>query len=119
MAKMICGNCGLLGEPTKHRQGGKALALGLVVSPFFLAGVKWYMGCPACGAPNMISIDSPRGQELLPTARANAERLAARKVTLQPTDQLYYSEGWWIRPLNGPLLGPFSTREEAEFAERT
>lgn len=118
MANMICGTCGLLGEPTKRRQGGKALALGLLVSPLFLAGVKWYMGCPACGAPNMVSLNSPRGQELLPAARANAERLKASR-TLQPGDEIYYSEGWWIQPLIGPLLGPFATREEAERAERS
>lgn len=77
MNEMICGNCGALGEPKKLREGDKALALGLFVSWIFLAGVKWYMGCPACGAPNMVSVDSPRGQELLPAAKANAERLAA------------------------------------------
>jgi hypothetical protein len=59
-----------------------------------------------------------RTADQLLAARAKAERLETQRVTLQPTDELYYSEGWWIRPLNGPVLGPFSTREDAEFADR-
>jgi hypothetical protein len=62
---MICTNCGTVAEPTRQRTGGKALGLGLFVSAGFLAGVKWYKGCPACGAPNMVPENSPIGRKLL------------------------------------------------------
>jgi hypothetical protein len=38
--------------------------------------------------------------------------------TVRPGDEIYYSEGWFVRPTNGAPVGPFQTREEAE-AETT
>ena len=38
--------------------------------------------------------------------------------TLKPGDEIFYSEGWFIRPVNGSPIGPFPTKEQAETTER-
>jgi hypothetical protein len=44
--------------------------------------------------------------------------LEKKASTVRPGDEIYYSEGWFIRPASGSPIGPFPTKEEAETAER-
>ncbi len=112
-AQMICTNCYLRGTPKTYTRGNAYIK----VMTWPLSTFARYQGCPRCGAENMVPINSPRGQELAQVADAfEAEHF--KSPTVQPGDEIYYSEGWFIRPLNGPALGPFPTREEAERAER-
>lgn len=42
-----------------------------------------------------------------------------KTYTVKPGDKIYYSEGWFVQPVNfSPPLGPFQTREEVETAKR-
>lgn len=67
----ICINCGYIGWPKNKVKGSFGVELilwlllivpGLIYSVWRLA--SRYKACPECGAPNMISLDSPRGKQL-------------------------------------------------------
>src|SRR6266542_5990046 len=107
LTQMICTNCGLRGTPRNYTRGNTYIK----VMTWPLSTFARYQGCPRCGAENMVPVDSPRGQELARTADTfEAEHL--KGTTLKPGDEVYYSEGWYVRPLEGSLLGPFETKEE-------
>jgi hypothetical protein len=69
---MICANCGCSGKPKKITKGSFWIELILWLS-FFVPGLIYsiwrcttrYWACPKCKAPNMVPLDTPRGQQLL------------------------------------------------------
>lgn len=83
--RYICTHCNTRGEPKKIARGSFGLELGLwisglvllvfVVGAFILVAALIYSlwralsprtpTCPSCGAPDMILITTPRGQQLL------------------------------------------------------
>lgn len=111
--QMICANCGLRGIPKSYTRGNTYIK----VMTWPLSTFARYEGCPRCRAANMVPLNSPRGEELTRVAEA-FEAAHPRTGTLKPGDEVYYSEGWFVRPDDGSPLGPFLTREEAETAER-
>jgi hypothetical protein len=70
--QMICVNCGCIGKPKNITKGSFWIELILWLS-FFVPGLIYsiwrlttrYWACPKCKAPNMISLYTPRGQQLL------------------------------------------------------
>lgn len=99
MADFICTKCGNKGRPRRIMPGSVAVEAGLWLLaplvwflgsltgaagialvpawPFLLVAVIYslwrifsaHRGCPACGAPDMVPIDSPRGKTLLEEMR--------------------------------------------------
>lgn len=107
---MICANCGTRGFPKTYSRGNTYIK----VMTWPLSTLGNYKGCPRCAAPNMLPLDSPRGLEL---ARTYPEPVAG-PVTLEAGDEIYYSEGWYVRTAKGSVLGPFWSKEKAERADR-
>jgi hypothetical protein len=70
--QMICANCGCSGKPKKITKGSFFIELILWLF-FFVPGLIYsiwrcttrYWACPKCKAPNMVPLDTPRGQKLL------------------------------------------------------
>jgi len=68
----ICPNCGFKGREKIYTKGNIGLEMVLWLF-FLLPGLIYsiwrlssrYRGCPKCGAPNMLPLDSPLGQKLL------------------------------------------------------
>ena len=68
----LCTNCLTQAEPKLYTKGniGIEIVLWLLI---FVPGVIYsiwrhasrYKGCPECGAPDMIPLDSPRARQLL------------------------------------------------------
>ena len=73
--KMICTNCGYVGEPkpiTKGSIGMEVLLWLLFLAPGFIYSI-WrlasrYDGCPKCKHQNLIPIDSPNGKKIAEAA---------------------------------------------------
>ncbi len=71
MAKMICTECGFTGKPKLQAKGSMAMEIVLWLL-FLIPGFIYSMWrltskqkvCPKCQHPNMIPLDSPRGQKL-------------------------------------------------------
>lgn len=69
---MICGDCGTRCEPGTNHRGSLAIEIGLWLC-FILPGMIYSIWrlttrhdcCPACLSANLVSITSPRGQELI------------------------------------------------------
>jgi len=67
----ICPNCGFKGREKTYTKGNIGLEMVLWLF-FLLPGLIYsiwrlssrYRGCPKCGAPNMLPLDSPLGQKL-------------------------------------------------------
>ncbi|MBN1254923.1 MAG: hypothetical protein JXA50_06590 [Deltaproteobacteria bacterium] len=70
--KLICPNCGYLVRPKKVVKGSILIEVFLWLL-FIIPGLLyslWRLStktsvCPACGTPNPVPIDSPRGRKLL------------------------------------------------------
>ena len=69
---LVCPNCGFQGDEKRITKGSFFIELilwlcflipGLIYSIWRLTTITW--GCPSCGAPHMVQIDSPRGRKLL------------------------------------------------------
>jgi hypothetical protein len=69
--QMICSLCGSVGKPKTKTKGSIVIEIvlwlcvlvpGLIYSLWRLT--TRHLACPACGAPNMIPLDSPVGREL-------------------------------------------------------
>jgi len=86
-------------EPDRKRLDAAALGSGTVKKcPFCAELVKFEAKvCRFCGR------DLPPPEKKI--------------STLKPGEEVYYSEGWFVRPASGPPIGPFRTKEEAETAE--
>ena len=73
MAKeLLCTNCGYKGKPKLKTKGSILIELILWIC-FIIPGLIYsiwrhttrYEACPSCAAPNMISLDSPKAQQIL------------------------------------------------------
>lgn len=70
--KIICHNCGYVGEPQRITKGSFAIELGLWIV-FLLPGLIYsiwrltsrYDGCSKCESKDIVSVYSPIGQKLL------------------------------------------------------
>ncbi|HAF43462.1 MAG TPA: hypothetical protein DCK83_00575 [Gallionellaceae bacterium] len=71
-ASMICPNCGTRGTPKSVTGGSMGIEIvlwlcfivpGLIYSLWRLSSKK--DGCPACGMPNMIGVETPNGRMLV------------------------------------------------------
>lgn len=68
---MICPNCGTQGEPKIITKGSLGMEIILWIC-FLLPGLIYsiwrlssrYSGCPSCGQPGMIGINTPNGRFL-------------------------------------------------------
>lgn len=68
----ICSNCGYLGRP-KSEIKGSCLLEGLLWLFFIIPGIIYTIMrshsatkvCPKCKSPNMVPVNTPRGQELI------------------------------------------------------
>jgi len=67
----VCPACGSRGEPERKTRGSTLIELVLWLC-FIIPGVIYsiwrltsrYEACPACGAPGMIPVNTPRGRQL-------------------------------------------------------
>lgn len=73
MAKqLVCTNCCYIGNSVKVTKGSFIMELFLWLL-LLIPGIFYsiwrlttkYDACPSCGAPNMVSVDSPRGKKLV------------------------------------------------------
>lgn len=68
---MICQNCGSRGEPKTITKGSIGMEIILWIC-FLIPGLIYsiwrltskYKGCPSCGQPNMINVNTPNGRLL-------------------------------------------------------
>jgi len=95
----ICPNCGYKGKQKLYTKG--TIALEIVLWLFFLLpGLIYsiwrlssrYRGCPKCGAPNMLPLDSPLGQKLIhgfyPAPQpAESDQPSEPEIDLPPRDE--------------------------------
>ena len=71
-SEMFCQNCGSQGKPKLYTKGSIFTEILLWLC-FLLPGLIYsiwrvssrFRGCPSCGAPNMISLDSPKARAAL------------------------------------------------------
>ncbi len=71
MAKLICVNCGSIGTPKTVTRGNILIELVLWLC-FLFPGLFYSLwrlttrtkACRACGAPNMVPLNSPMGKKL-------------------------------------------------------
>lgn len=77
--KKICKNCGYCGEEVTNVKGSLGVEIALWLLGLLTMGILlivalpyslWRVcsktkGCPKCGAPNMIPIDTPAGRKLV------------------------------------------------------
>lgn len=71
-AKMICTHCGTRGTPKSITSGSIGIEIILWIC-FLIPGLIYSIwrissrkdGCPACGMPNMIRVDTPHGGTLV------------------------------------------------------
>jgi predicted nucleic-acid-binding Zn-ribbon protein len=77
--KFICNQCGSVVYPEKQIKGSFAIELflwllmilpGVIYSVWRLTTKQW--GCPKCGNPNLIPLDSPMGQKLAKEINSNS-----------------------------------------------
>jgi hypothetical protein len=69
---MICSQCGYMGQPKLYTKGNIFLEI-LLWFLFLLPGLIYsiwrhmsrFKGCPKCGAPYMVPLDSPRGRQFI------------------------------------------------------
>lgn len=74
---MICQNCGTRGEPKTITKGSIAIEIVLWIC-FIIPGLIYSIwrltskqqGCPSCGQPGMIGVDTPNGRALAEKLRA-------------------------------------------------
>ena len=68
----VCSNCGFQGRPKTFTKGSMLIELilwlcliipGLIYSLWRL--ISRFKACPQCQTPNMIPMDTPRGQKLI------------------------------------------------------
>ena len=90
MENKICANCGYFGKPKKVVNGG-CLIEGVLWLFFIIPGLIYslwrltskFTACPECGAPNMITIDSPRGKQLIKQYKVNLKGSRAPESALE------------------------------------
>lgn len=71
MSRLICPNCGTIGTPATVTRGSILIEIVLWVC-FIVPGIiysVWRLttrtkACAACGAENMVPLDSPKGKKL-------------------------------------------------------
>jgi len=71
MKNFVCSNCGYIGKQKTYTKGSFIIELFLwlmLIVPGIIYSL-WrlttkFKACPKCRAPNMIPIDTPRGQQL-------------------------------------------------------
>lgn len=71
MKTLMCTNCGTMAEPIKSKRGNLLIEILLwifltVIGVIYTIWRRTFLPpvCPACGAPHMVSLDSPIGQRL-------------------------------------------------------
>jgi hypothetical protein len=81
MAKtLICTQCGYIGNPKTAIEGNGCLEIVLWLL-FIVPGLIYsiwrstsrHKVCPKCKSPNLIPIDSPRGQQIMKETMSNKE----------------------------------------------